>query len=84
MTRGVEYPSVAMLDVADPRGRYLFLANSANESVHVAVDGLPRMPVGVENLFDPDGKQIVELGRFEVALEPLEVKAYRFARADGP
>ena len=44
----VEYPSVAMLDVSHGKDRYLFLANSANQSVEVAIEGLPSVPVGVE------------------------------------
>ena len=80
----IEYPSVAMLDVAHPQGRYLFLANSANEPVRVAVEGLPRVPVRVENVFEPEDQRVVAVGRFEPALEPLEVKAYRLDRADEP
>lgn len=76
----VEYPSVAICDVAHAGGRYLFLANSANEPVRVAVEGLPQAPVGMENLFDPNDKQTVPLGRFELALESLEVRALRLSR----
>ena len=78
----VEYPSVAILDVAHRQGRYLFLANSANERVRVSVEGLPQVPVRVENLFEPDEQRIVQLGEFELTLESLEVRAYRFSRAD--
>jgi hypothetical protein len=78
----VEYPPVAILDVAYNEGRCLFLANSANEPVRVLVEGLPKVPVRMENLFEPDEQPIVPPGKFELALEPLEVKGYRFSRAD--
>ena len=79
----VEYPSVAMLDVSHGKDRYLFLANSANQSVEVAIEGLPSVPIGVEGLFEHEGEPDVRQGRFQIELESLEVKAYRFTRAEG-
>ena len=79
----VEYPSVAMLDVSHGEDRYLFLANSANQPVGVAIEGLPSEPIGAENLFEQDDEPSLRHGRFELQLEPLEVKAYRFTPADG-
>jgi hypothetical protein len=78
----VEYPSVAMLDVSHGKDRYLFLANSANQPVGVVIEGLPSVPIGVENLFEPDEEPNLQHGRFELKLESLAVKAYRFTAAD--
>ena len=78
----VEYPSVAMLDVSHGENRYLFLANSASQPVGLEVEGLPRAPIGVEDLFDNDQKPDLQHGRFEMELQSLAVKAYRFSLAD--
>jgi len=78
----VEFPSVALLDVAHGRDRYLFLANSSNEPVRVEVRGLPRTTIMAENLFEPDDKQIVRQGQWEPDLESLEIKAFRFKPTD--
>ena len=78
----VEYPSVAMLDVSHGEDRYLFLANSANQPVGVEIAGLPSAPIGVENLFEQDHQPKLHHGRFELELDPLEVKAYRFTPTD--
>lgn len=77
----VEYPSVAICSIAHGRERYLFLANSANEPVRVSVDGLPQTPVKMENLFAPDEKRAVRDGPLELALESLEVQAFRLSLA---
>jgi len=74
----VEYPSVAVLDVAHGKDRYLFLANSANEAVRVEVQGLPRTAITAENLFERCDRQVIRPGQWEPDLEPLEVKAFRF------
>ena len=76
-----EYPSVSSLDVAHGSARYLFLANSANEPVRVRVSGLPAAPVRVESLFEPADTTIVRKGGFDVSLEALAVRAYRFEPA---
>jgi len=73
----VVFPSVATLDVAHGKDRYLFLANSSNEPVRVEVQGLPRAPITSECLFEPSGKQIVRPDEWKPDLEPLEVKAFR-------
>lgn len=73
----VEFPAVAILDVAHGKDRYLFLANSSNELVRVEVLGLPRAPITAECLFAPSGKQIVRTDEWKPDLEPLEVKAFR-------
>jgi len=75
----VNYPPVAVLDVAYGTDRYLFLANSSNEPVRVAVQGLPDTAITAENLFEPDDKQIVRPGQWEPDLEALEIKAFRLA-----
>ena len=77
----VEFPSVAMLDVAHGQDRYLFLANSANQPVGIAVEGLPSVPIGVETLFLKDNEPNLHHGRFELELESLEVRAYRLFSA---
>ena len=76
----VEYPSVAFLDVAYGRQRYLFVANSANRPVRALVEGLPPVPIGIEDLFQPDRKTIADEGKFELSLESLEVRAFRFEK----
>ncbi len=76
----LEYPSVAMLDVSYGEARYLFLANSANQSVAVSIQGLPTAPIRAEDLFEHNDKPDLGRGRFEFELESLEVKAYRFTR----
>ena len=80
----VQYPSVAALDVAHGQGRYLFLVNSANAPVRLAVEGLPPVPMRVENLFDHQRRPVVRRGRFELTLEALEVKAFRLAQEPDP
>ena len=80
----VQYPSVAVLDVAHGQGRYLFLVNSANEPVRLAVEGLPRVPLRVEDLFGREKQRVVHRGQFEQALEGLGVKAFRFVREPDP
>jgi len=79
----VEYPSVAVLDVAYGPDRYLFLANSSNEPVRVAVQGLPHTTITAENLFDPGDKQLVRPGEWEPDLEPLGIKAFRLVPTEG-
>ena len=78
----VEFPSVAVLDVAHGKDRFLFLANSSNEAVRVEVQGLPPTAIAAENLFDPGNRQIVRPGQWEPDLEPLEVKAFRLGPAE--
>jgi hypothetical protein len=73
----VEFPSVAALDVAYGKDRYLFLANSSNEPVRVEVQGLPRTPITAENLFKPNDRRLVPSGQWEPDLESLEIKAFR-------
>ena len=72
-----EYSSVSFLDAAYRKERYLFVANSANQPVRVVVDGLPILQIRVESLFDAD-TFIVGERNFEVELDGLEVKAFRF------
>lgn len=74
----VEFPSVAILDVAHGKNRYLFLANSSNEPVQVEVEGLPSAGIFAKNLFEPSDEQIVRPGHWKPELEPLEIKAFRF------
>jgi len=74
----VEFRSVAVLDVAHGKDRYLFLANSSNELVRVEVQGLPRTTITAEDLFEPGDKQIVGPTQWEQDLESLEIKAFRF------
>ncbi len=74
----VEFPSVTILDGAHGQDRYLFLANSSNESVQVEVEGLPSAPIIAKNLFEPSDEQIVRSGHWKPELEPLEIKAFCF------
>ncbi|HPM83204.1 MAG TPA: hypothetical protein PLF81_21025 [Candidatus Anammoximicrobium sp.] len=78
----VEFPSVAVLDVALGKHRYLFLANSSNESVRIEVQGLPTAAIAARNLFGAGDPQIVQTGQWEPDLEPLEVKAFRLEPAE--
>jgi hypothetical protein len=78
----VEYPSVSFLDVAHLRDRYLFLANSANEAVEIKVDGLPASPLQADDVFQTAGPTSVDRGSFQLRLEPLEVRAFRFRPAE--
>ena len=81
----VEFPSVAVLDVAYGKDRYLFLANSSNQPVRMAVQGLPQMAITADNLFDPTDKHHVRPQQWEPDLQSLEVKAFRLqpVEADG-
>ncbi len=73
----VELPSVAVLDVAHGKDRYLFLANSSNEAVQMEVQGLPSIPVTAENLFKLGDMQAVRPSPWKPELEPLQVNAFR-------
>ena len=76
-----DYPSVSFLDVAFGRARYLFVVNSANEALRMRIEGLPRTPVAVEDLFTPGSRATVAEGNFEQMLEALEVNAFRLTPA---
>lgn len=73
----VEFPAVAILDVAHGKNRYLFLANSSNEPVRVEVQGLPSIAIRADCLFEPSDKLVVGPGQWKLDLAPLEVKAFR-------
>ncbi len=72
-----EYPSVSFLDAAYRRDRYLLLVNSANEPVRVAIEGMPRERLRMEDLIGASDGMAVDGGRFELTLEPLGVRAFR-------
>jgi len=55
---------------------------SGHESVRIEVLGLPTAAIAARNLFGPDDPQIVQTGRSEPDLEPLEVKAFRLEPAE--
>lgn len=74
------YSSVNFLDVAYGDARYLFLVNSANEAVKVMAGGFPYDAAVAETLFDDRPSFNIAEGEFEITLQPLEVKAYRFTR----
>ena len=76
-----EYPSVSFLDAAYGDARYLFVVNSANEPVRAKIEGLPRAPVRVADLFAPDAKVQAAERSFEVPLRPLDVRAFRITAA---
>lgn len=76
----ITYPSVSHLDVAYGQVRYLFVVNSANEPVRLAVGGMPFAAVQAESLFDAYPAFDIAEGEFEVTLAPLEVKVYKLSR----
>ncbi len=47
----IEYPAVAMANIAYGSDRYLFLVNSSEEPVEVRIDGFPVQPVYVRDAF---------------------------------
>jgi hypothetical protein len=73
----VEYPSVTVFDVVHATDRYVFLANSSNESVRVEMQGLPGRAIMTENLFESGDTWLVRHGQWEADLGSLEIKAFR-------
>jgi len=73
----VKYPSVAVLDVAHGKDRYLFLANSSNEAVRARLEGFSPRTIVAENLFKEDDTQVVGPAPWELSLKALEIKAFR-------
>jgi hypothetical protein len=69
------YPSVTWLCAAYRGADYLFMVNSAEETVTVAFSSLPA--VNREDLF-AGGSAPTPGGSFSVTLPPLAVKAFRF------
>lgn len=76
----ISYPSVTHADIAYGDERYLFVVNSANDPVTVAVGGMPYHAVIAEPLFGSEDAFEIAEGEFELPLAPLEVKAYRMTR----
>lgn len=74
------YPSVSVLDVAYGEDRYLFLVNSANEPVSAMVGGISYNSARAHALFSDEPSFVIGEGEFEVDLQPLEVKGFRFTR----
>ncbi|MCP4644949.1 MAG: hypothetical protein GY851_31195, partial [bacterium] len=77
--RTAEYPSVVHLDVACGDRRCLFAVNSARAPVRCWVSGLPVEPVMAHDVFGEEEPIAVEGGGFELGLDPLGVRAFRFA-----
>jgi len=74
-----EYDSVSFLEAAYGHDRYLFIVNSTEEPVEIAVSGLPTDDdFRIESLFD-ESVPAVTGGCFQLVLEPLEVKAFRMS-----
>ena len=73
----VRYPSVAFLNTAFENARYLFLVNSANEAVEVAIDGIPSKAKATDLLAE---KREPATSLAKVSLKPLEVRAYRITQ----
>ena len=72
------YKSVAMANIACNNNRYVFLANSSNESVSLIVGGLVYgSGITIQETFCPDDIFTAPEGDFEVELKPLEVKAFK-------
>lgn len=74
-----DYPSVSHADIAYRDAHYLFLVNSANEPVTLAVSGLPASGVRATDVFE-GGACPIENGRLRVSLPMLGVKCFRFER----
>lgn len=66
------YPSITHLSVLHDSKRYLFMINSANQSVTAEISSLPNG--NWDDLFNA-GAHTVTDGRFSITLAPLEVKA---------
>ena len=70
--------SVNFLDVGYGTSRYLLMTNSANEAVGVTVAGLPEKGVFMEDIFAKTGQKKLDGGSFDIKLDSLEVKCFRF------
>jgi hypothetical protein len=76
--------SVNYADLADAAGaRYLFVVNSANNSVGVTISGLPTGTVYRKDLFESAMYDTMTGGSFAVTLDPLQVKAWQFVQNTG-
>ena len=76
----IVYPSVASYDVAYGNDRYLFVVNSANKPVKIAVGGMPYNVMRAESLFEKNPAFDIAEGEFVATLAPLEVKGFRLTR----
>lgn len=77
----VKYPPVTHLSVAHPRGRFLFLVNSASERVECRVAGLPDEQVLVRSAVT--GEKVCEAkGSLMLQFEPFEVKLFKLEKAE--
>lgn len=76
----ITYPSVNYSDLAYGKDRYLFLVNSSDQAVRIMAGGFPYAAAKAETLFDDRAPFDIAEGEFEITLQPLEVKAYRFTR----
>jgi len=73
-----KYSSISFLDIAYNTERYLFIINSSNDNVRVRIDGLPDEDVLCGDVFNCQKTMENVKQKFDVTMNPLEVKAYKF------
>ena len=74
----LSYPPVAHASIAHPRGRFLFMVNSANEAVECRITGLPEETIAIrsattgELMGQANGSLSLTFAPYEVKLLKLE------------
>jgi hypothetical protein len=74
-----EYASVSLANIAVGSERYVFLVNSANDGVHVDIEGLPAAGARAANVFAEAGHTDLTSRPLGLKLKPLEVRALRIS-----
>ena len=74
------YPAISHADIAHSSGRYLFMVNSAGETLRCTVSGFPEGKIQIKDAVTGKLLQTVENRELQMRFKPYEVKLLKLER----